>query len=185
MTGADILRALLTRNFNTVLDIGSGKGEHAAIMRNAGKIVTTVDAVAPADHHGDYLDVEFDRQFDAVWCSHVLEHQRNVGQFLDKVFDDLKGDGWLAITVPPLKHDIVGGHLTLWNVGLLVYNLVMAGFDCSSAEIYRYGYDISVLVRKRRAMLPALVSGNGDIEALSDYFPKRVWQGFDGERHLL
>ena len=57
-----------------------------------------------ADFHGDYLSVEFGRPFDAIWCSHVFEHQRHPGRFLEKIFRDLsrvtdKGDGSYAFTV--------------------------------------------------------------------------------------
>jgi hypothetical protein len=42
----------------------------------------------------------------------VLEHQQNVGVFLAKCFDDLRDGGILAITVPPLKHEIARSPLT-------------------------------------------------------------------------
>lgn len=118
--------------------------------------------------------------FDAIWCCHVLEHQRNVGAFLEKCFADLKDGGWLAVTVPPRKDEIVGGHLTLWNAGLLLYNLILAGFDCSGASVKTYGYNVSVIVRKRRANLPALKMDCGDIESLAEFFPMPVEQGFSG-----
>ena len=55
---------------------------------------------------------EFEQQFDIIYCSHVIEHQRNVGQFLDKIFDLLTDDGLLLISAP--KHppeQLVEGHL--------------------------------------------------------------------------
>jgi len=174
--------------FHTVLDVGCGDGRHATILRQAGKEVTAVDlrpqlaGVIAAD----YLEHEFARQFDCVWLSHVLEHQLNVHTFLRKVFGDLKEGGVLAVTVPPLKHEIVGGHFTLWNAGLLLYNLIVAGFDCSKARVKQYGYNISVLVRKVPAALPlgALRFGDGDIEKLARFFPKSTdvkWtQSFSG-----
>ena len=42
----------------------------------------------------------------------------------------MKDDGVLAITVPPGESLVIGGHLTNWNAGILLYNLVLAGFDC-------------------------------------------------------
>ena len=119
-------------------------------------------------------------RYDGIWCSHVLEHMPDVGLFLRKVRSELKEGGLLAITVPPMKHEIVGGHTSFWNEGLLLYRLILAGFDCSQARVGRYGYNISVLVRKREYDMPELEHDNGDIERLSRYFPFNARQGFDG-----
>lgn len=173
------LNKLLSLEFDTVLDIGSGEGVHAQIMRDAGKEVTTIAWTGEADIVGDYMDNHFE-PFDAIWASHVLEHQRNTGAFLDKCFDELKDRGILAITVPPLKQDIVGGHVNLYNAGLLLYQMILAGFDCSQAMVKTYGYNISVIVRKKKAELPALWYDRGDIELLNQFFPMQVKQGFNG-----
>lgn len=169
---------LLTMKFHTMLDVGSGTGEHAELFRKVGKQVTTI-ALSDADIVGDFNKIKLGK-FDCLWVSHVLEHQRNVGSFLERCFDCLYEDGILAITVPPLKHEIVGGHLTLWNAGLLLYNLILAGFDCRNAAVKEYGYNISVIVRKQRAVLPTLKMDYGDIESLKDFFPFPAQHGFDG-----
>lgn len=164
----------------TVLDIGAGDGEHAKLLRAAGKRVTTVSLRAPADVIGDYLRTEFADKFDGIWASHVLEHMPNVGAFLDKCNADLREGGVLAITVPPPKHNIVGGHVSLWNEGLLLYRLVLAGFDCRRAQVGVYGYNISVIVRKVSIALPPLTMDAGDLEQLARWFPLPVEQDFDG-----
>ena len=166
--------------FNTVLDIGCGKGLHSKIFKLVDKDVTGVD-ICEGDHiKGDYMDTAFDTQFDLIWLCHVLEHQNNIGNFLSKIFNDLKDGGILAITVPPLKHSIVGGHVCLWNAGLLLYNLILAGFDCSEARIKQYDYNISIIVEKKKAKLPALLHDHGDINRLSCYFPNGLKERFDG-----
>ncbi len=162
-----------------MLDIGSGGGVHAEKLKRAGKSVTTVSLVPPADIVGDYLSAVIE-PIDCIWASHVLEHQPNPGHFLSKCFNDLKENGILAVTVPPLKHEIVGGHVTLWNAGLLIYQLILAGFDCSEAMVKTYGYNISVIVRKVRAELSDLVMDRGDIERISHLFPFPAYHGFDG-----
>ena len=178
------LEKLISSDAQLILDIGSGTGEHAQLMSDAGKTVVTNNLYEPADVVGDFNQIGFvNSQFDAIWCSHVLEHQPNVNKFLRKCKDVLKDDGILAITVPPRKDGIVGGHLTLWNAGLLLYNLIAAGFDCSGASVKTYGYNISVVVRKKAVPIEVydkLNMDKGDIEMLAPYFPIPAKQGFNG-----
>jgi len=176
----EALEACKDLAFNTVLDIGSGDGDHAAFFRNMGKKVTTCD-IKRADVIGLYTEVDCGKH-DFIWCCHVLEHQLNVNQFLRKAFSDLNDDGWLVITVPPLKHAIVGGHVTLWNAGLLIYNLILAGFNCKDAQLLEYGYNISVIVQKSHFVMPMLKYDFGDIETLSEYFPFPATNGFRGDQ---
>jgi SAM-dependent methyltransferase len=172
---------LLKMDFKTVLDIGSGSGVHAEAFRAADREVTTLDIAPPADFVCDYLSYYPKRDnFDCIWAAHILEHQLNVNEFLSKCYWDLKDGGILAITVPPAKHEIVGGHLTIWNEGLLLYNLILAGFDCSKAMVGVDGYNISVIVRKNRANYPKLNYDRGDIELLAPFFPIQVEQNFNG-----
>jgi hypothetical protein len=177
INGNEALEACRLLEFNTVLDVGSGDGSHAAFFRSVGKIVTTTD-IKDADVRGVYTEVDCGKH-DLVWCSHVLEHQLDVNRFLRKLYNDT--DQWLAITVPPYKPEIVGGHVTVWNAGLLLYNLILAGFDCRDAMVKRYGYNISVIVQKKEAKLPMLKYDFGDIEALSEFFPMSVTNGFNGD----
>jgi len=166
--------------FKTVLDVGSGDFTFARRFQEKGKQVYTTD-ILESDYQGDFNTIDFDRNFDCIWCSHTLEHQLNVHHFLSKIFHLLDTNGILAISVPPLKHNIVGGHVSLWNGGLLLYNLILAGFDCSEASVKQYGYDISVIVQKKEAILPKLNYDHGDIEMLAEFFPMKVKQGFHGQ----
>jgi len=179
-----ILGMLGRHDFHSVLDIGSGQGEHKRFFELFGKEVHSLDLIQTADYVGDFLEVDFDRQFDAVWCSHVLEHQRNVGLFLDKVFHVLRDDGVLAIIVPLHPRErLISGHLTSWSIPLLCYNLVMAGFDCQAAEILGT-YELSLIVRKVRAEHSEIrsVSAHGadagvTFENTSRFFPFPARQG--------
>lgn len=179
-------------NFQTVLDIGSGEGKHSDMLRSFDKQVTSIDFGKSiyfekrSENHtcifGDYYTYNFDNQFDAIWASHVLEHQPNPNLFLKKIHNDLREGGILAITVPPLKHDIVGGHLTLWNAGLLMYQLVMAGFDCGDVSIKSYGYNISIILKKKSiTSYPDLSYDSGDIIKLNEFFPQGTTEPFNGD----
>lgn len=183
-------------SFETVLHIGSGDGTHSAILQDHGKAVTQIDygksvyyrrhSEKVQSHRGGYLEYSFDQQFDAIWASHVLEHQPNPNLFLKKTFNDLKTVGILAITLPPLKHAVVGGHVTLWNSGLLLYQLALDGFDCRHASILSYGYNISVIVEKKPFRLRELSYDSGDIALLGPYLPKGCDRdGFDGNIQWL
>ncbi len=177
-------------HFETVLDVGSGAGLHAACFAEFGKQVVGIDTgdsvYFRARRHdydvirGNFLQLELERQFDCVWASHVLEHAPDVGQFLRRIIDATKPDGVIAITVPPLKPNIVGGHLNLWNPGLLLYNLIHAGLDCRHAAVLRYGYNISVITHKRPRPAVELQHDAGDIDRLAPYFPLSVAEAFDG-----
>lgn len=177
--------------FETVLDIGCGQGEHTDLFRVAGKQVTAIDHGRSIyfrnnSHQdqvtiGDFLDVFLKRSsFDCVWASHVLEHQQNVGLFLHKIYMVCKQDGIVAITVPPFSGMILGGHLTAWNAGLLLYNMVLAGFDCSEARILSKDFDICLIVRKKPADLPVLAYDNGDVNLISRFLPGGLRENFDG-----
>lgn len=129
---------------------------------------------------GDYLCHEFDAPFDAIWASHVLEHQPNPHGFIQKAHRDLKEGGWFFVLVPPMKAEIVGGHLNLFNNGLLLYQLVVGGFDCSKAMVTKCGYNIVTFVRKKSFELPALRYDSGDLETLAPYFPFPIAQNTNG-----
>ena len=139
-------------SIRTVLVIGAGAGHHAEVMKAEGLAVTGIDSGQrgyPLDFVGDYLDYRPPAPFDAIWACHVLQQVRNPGLFLDKVFADLRPDGVLAITVPPMRNEVRLTWPTQWNAGLLLLNLIHAGFDCRLAEVATYRQNCSVVVRKR------------------------------------
>ncbi len=128
----------------------------------------------------DYNTFEVDEPYDAIWASHVLEHQPDKHTFVRKMHRDLREGGWLFILVPPMKAEVVGGHLNLFNNGYLIYSLVVGGFDCSQAMVTKYGYNCVVFLRKRSFELPKLRYDEGDIDTLAPYFPFEATQNFNG-----
>lgn len=179
-----LLRLISSYEFNSVLDIGSGEGEHKRFMEYFGKDVFSVDIQRNADYVGDFMEVEFDRKFDCIWCSHVLEHQRNVGLFLDKMYDLLDEDGVLAITVPYHPRErLISGHITSWSIPLLCYNLIMAGFDCSEAKVMA-AFEVALIVRKKEAVHSEArntsAQGADNVEPfceITKFFPFKAGQG--------
>lgn len=179
-----LLRLLGAHDFSSVLDIGAGAGEHKRLLELFGKQVYSVDILKSADYVGDFMEVELDRKFDLIWCSHVLEHQRNIGLFLDRIFNALPDNGILAIIVPTHPREVmISGHLSSWSIPLLCYNLIMAGFDCREAEIMDT-YELSLIVRKRAAVhderdKPSAHGSDAGVEFahLKPFFPFEAGQG--------
>lgn len=194
-SGLMIQHLIDDRDFQTVLDIGSGAGEQAEALRRHGKQVTELDyGESPsflsrddggAVIIGDFLQTRFETPFDCVIASHVLEHQLNVNAFLKAMHASVREGGIVALSVPPLKHQIVGGHVTVWNAGLVLYNLVLAGFDCRTPWVRQYGYNISVVIQKRTISPEGLVFDNGDIDRIAPFLPEGFGEGFNGDIRRL
>ena len=106
-SGFVLLEYLLSnRNFHEnfkVLDIGGGWGSHTAVMRSFGLSVDIVDKYnGSSEFSYDFMEHNFNSKYDMIMCSHVLEHQRNPGIFLDKIYDLLTDDGHLIISGPKI-----------------------------------------------------------------------------------
>ena len=128
-------RHSIGKKFKTCLDIGSGEGVHTAILRHAGLEVFQVDKYSTtSEYKVDFIEHKFDRKFDVVFCSHVIEHQRNVGLFLDKIFDILSDDGVLIISAPKEDHNLIEGHLNSFIFPLFLQQMIHAGFDCKDGK---------------------------------------------------
>ena len=134
-------QSLIGKKYKTALDIGSGLGVQTEIMRHAGLKVFQVDKYSEtADFQVDFIDHEFKQKFDIIYCSHVIEHQRNVGAFLDKIFDILEDDGLLLISAP--KHPaetLIEGHLNCFFTTYFIQHLIHAGFDCKNGKFLSCG----------------------------------------------
>lgn len=135
------------------LDIGSGSGVHTQVLRAAGFTVSQIDKYNPsAELREGFLESNFIDKFDYVFCSHVIEHQRNCGLFLDKIHDVLKDDGFLVLSAP--KHSatrMIEGHINSFVFPLLLQQLVYAGFDCNLGKFMSCsGIENSVIVPKAK-----------------------------------
>ena len=191
-----------------MLDIGSGAGLAARAFHKAGWDVTATSLIEALYRQSfdtmpegitslDDVDIcdmrQFeDDSFDAIWCAHVLEHVLDVGRALSEVRRILKPEGRLFLSVPPFKHQVVGGHVsTGWNVGQLAYVLAVAGFDLSDASLVRHGYNVFADVRcgQDNPVAGELTRSNGDIELLAKAgrFPPnfRARQRFNGKRKFI
>jgi SAM-dependent methyltransferase len=187
MRSNSLLRHALTKNPESVLDVGAGNGNHSiAFISNGCKRVVGNDLKeSPLGHECyehkqdsyDVLDLHLGgEQFDMVWCSHVLEHVANVQDFLTSLYKWLKPDGWLAIGVPASRQNRLHiGHLTLWTPAHLVYNLICAGWDCKEAIWYTEYLTIGLMVQKKDIIdLSWRTSLPNEQTALNQFTPKEV-----------
>jgi SAM-dependent methyltransferase len=112
---------------------------------------------------------------EAIWCAHTLEHVRNVGKALDEMFRVLKPEGLLFLTVPPFGHAVVGGHISVgWNIGILMYNLIISGFDVKNGEFINHKSNISAFVRKKEHLPFKVCLDTTDMETLKEYYPSSI-----------
>lgn len=154
-SGFVLLEYLLSnRNFHEnfkVLDIGGGWGSHTAIMRSFGLSVDIIDKYhGSSEFSCDFMDHNFKSKYDMILCSHVLEHQRNPGIFLDKIYDLLTDDGHLIISGP--KHPaerFVEGHISTTILPVFLQMLIYAGFNCKKGKMMSLkGIENSFIVQK-------------------------------------
>lgn len=188
------LEAALALRPSNVLDVGSGGGYHALAFAKAGSKVLCIDygtsiyaqsAVnAPAENIqvilADFNTFEPPQpRFSLVWASHVLEHQRDVARFLERLIECCADDGHICITVPDPHRNLWGGHLTLWSPGLLAYNVVLCGIDLSKSCLIRGTNEFSLLFRLSRVELPMLTFDNGDLSLLAPFLPAGLSENTD------
>ena len=128
--------------YKNCLDIGSGAGLHSKIFTDIGLKTTQIDKYSSTSNiKDDFMDYCFNDTFDIIYCSHVIEHQRNIGSFLDKIFDLLTVDGKLLIAVP--KHDanvMIEGHINSFLTPLFIQQLIYAGFDLKNGKYLSCGF---------------------------------------------
>lgn len=127
---------------------------------------------------GDFLEYEFDEKFDLILNLHILEHQLNMGLFLDKCRSILTDNGKMVVAVPnQTDNKVRDGHLTThWNIGQLMYVLVLCKFDVRQGRFIKKGNNIVGIVKKSNRELPNnLIMDTGDLAKLKSYFPKSLF----------
>lgn len=186
---ADLLEQTSKFRFHTLLDIGMGDGLASRYFASQGKQVTATgfemdtyltsplpDAIKLV-RNADICDMSCfaDGSFDAVWCSHVLEHVQNMGLALAEIRRVLKPQGILFLIVPEYAPVVVGGHVsTGWNLGSLMYNLVLSGFNVREGEFVNHCWNICGFVARGELPSVRLRRDKGDLEILASHFPEEA-----------
>ncbi len=190
-----VMRYLLKNNsFKTLLDVGCGPKALCSVIAKEtnGCEVVLVDLNPHSDvldkvgefYHKDFMDWDYwYKPFDHVFCSHSLEHQLNPQHFIDKLVKQTKEGGLLTIIVPPFDYTdgIIAGHVSVFTPENLLYRLVLAGIDCSEAEVFKFPGNIGVSLRKKTIQLTEVEKSCGktheELFQMRRYFPSdAVWE---------
>ena len=156
------LKRLPYSQISAVLDVGLGYGYHCDYFVSRGLRVTGITAHLSEDlrifsekrgFSVEKMDMHFltfsDETFDLVWSHHSLEHSFSVLLALREWYRVLKPGGFLALTVPCYKTQIVSGHFdTGWNVGQVLYLLGVCGYDLRSGLFTEERGQVRALVKK-------------------------------------
>jgi 2-polyprenyl-3-methyl-5-hydroxy-6-metoxy-1,4-benzoquinol methylase len=129
-------RENIGKKYKNALDIGSGQGIHSEILEYAGLDVYQVDKYSDkAQYQVDFINHEFEKKFDIIFCSHVIEHQRNIGLFLDKIFDLMHNESVLIISAPnhPVE-TLIEGHMNSFIFPCFLQHMIHAGFNCRDGK---------------------------------------------------
>lgn len=186
----ETMRKAPVKSHPRILDVGGGLGLNAAFFRYHGYSVDVIDLkqgeTANAEkltYEGDYRDFSPANKYDIIWSSHMIEHILNPGEFFEKCKLWLREGGVLAITVPPLRlSELRLVHPGQFNAGMILLQLIYAGFLCYDASVCEYGYNLSVIITKH----------SRENQAIADCLPKNLNATyrnnvpmFDGNINLL
>jgi SAM-dependent methyltransferase len=188
----EILNEAPIEGLQTFLDIGMGKGQLLKWLAKRkksctgiglqietyGEEVNALKKLGINAVEGDAEKLPFpDTSFDGVVMCHTLEHCLNTGTVLKEAKRVLKDSGWFFVFVPPYDSKICSGHVnTGWNVGQLMYVLLLNGFDVKNGRFIKHGYNVAGFVQKEKRELPPLRYDRGDIAILAenDFWPMRI-----------
>lgn len=178
--------------FNTVLDIGCGHAPYIDMFLGMDMQYTGLDAFQQStlDKYNDNSNVnlinshifnyETENKYDCVFSCHVVEHVADTESFIRHKVSFVNDGSVFCILWPKPKPQIVGGHVHIFSPGLMMYNLVRIGLDCSGWKIVECDYTYGVMGTVRRISDVKLTYANGELERLNQYFPFDAVQNFHG-----
>lgn len=171
---------ILPSDFQTVLDLGAGAGVHSKWFLDNGRTPVAADRYGEAFEFRDEIefiqkdleDMDSSRKFDAIFCSHVVEHFPDPAHSIGRMREMINPGGYIFVVVPPYIPVVVNHHWhTGWNCTQLAMLLAACGFDCSQSTFMEMGLNVCGWGRKveieptkfnLRRSLPLLPAGIRD-----------------------
>jgi len=166
------IRRLLANKMR-VLDVGSGGGEFAYLLKTLGH---DVQGIEPNRGYADYSIREYglnvrvgfvqdvalpEKNLGLITIWHVLEHTENPFNVLLKLHELLQPEGMLVIEVPNIEATCQSPRSTFHEAHLFNFNLATlrkmtekAGFAFSELSLSPDGGNITIMVQKKSAAHP-------------------------------
>lgn len=178
--------------FKNILDLGCGYMPYINLFNTKNIKYTGIDAFDPKiiNKHkksnaelinANFADYDFKgRKFDCVYSSHVIEHVADTEWFIRLLSNLVNDNGHLCIIFPKPKPEVVGGHVHIFNPGIMYYNIIRTGIDCSQWKTVEKDYSFGLMGPCKKVPQPKLTYSAGEIESLAKYFPFPARQGFHG-----
>ncbi|MEE9456805.1 MAG: class I SAM-dependent methyltransferase [bacterium] len=142
-----------------ILDAGAGYGTWRTVLEKCGHVVgVDISRQGDADAAADLKKLPFrDGAFDAVFCSQVIEHEREPAALLAELRRVVKRDGTLVLTAPHLSrlHDAPGDYYRFTAEGL---RFVAEGAGFAAEEVTPCGGLLSFLGHNLNVFALALVA---------------------------
>jgi 2-polyprenyl-3-methyl-5-hydroxy-6-metoxy-1,4-benzoquinol methylase len=122
---AELLRARIGVEGRDVADVGCGTGHFLAKLDEAESrtgydfstaALSVARTVCPAAHFEEHdIYDQPPRRFDIVCCCETLEHMFRPARALRSLWDMVRDDGVLLLTVPNGRRDTTLGHINFWS----------------------------------------------------------------------
>jgi len=187
-----ILNYLIQKyKFKTAIDVGCGKGDFFKYLNDKKVNVegTGIDMMDDKDLiykdfnyvNCNFSNYESDETYDLIFSSHTIEHNPDTESFIKNFFKLGDDKGLFCLIWPPPKPLIVGGHVHIFNLGLMLYNIIRTGIDCSKVEIFKSGYNLCIMGEYKKIEIKELTYNRFEIDILKKYFPFNARQAFDGD----
>lgn len=154
-----------------ILDVGTGGGEFAYLLKSLGHDVTGIEPnkgyaefsireYGLNIHNGFIQDIQLPKQsFDLITIWHVLEHTENPAKVIEKLYNLLKPEGVLVVEVPTVESTCQAPNSTFHEAHIYNFNRdslrkmgEKAGFIETGYKLSKDGGNLTLFFKKSVTM---------------------------------